>query len=403
MFNDIIINTSEKLYSLCLLITVILIYILCCAEADIYVPAFPQMVKFFNIPESKIQQIISINFLSISITSIFAGPLSDSFGRRQVTFYGLLLLTSSSVIMILTQNYTQVLFWRFIQGIGTSMAMVSGGAIFFDYYQGEKAGKMIGILNAVIISATAGAPVLGSYLCQIYNWRANFVVIMLLSIICLVFFTLFIKESISDDKRARFNITNILKSYFEVFRSLHFLCYCLIACFPFIVAVVFVTNLSLIFVNHLGINLDTYSYFQASFSIVFVLFSLASVKIISFKGADYATDLGGILSITGAIGLFIIGLFFHTNPYLICFFMCFISAGGATMTGSFGAKALALFPEITGIALAACTTLRLCLVTVFIGLTEYFFSGSILPVATIIFLYAFLSFIFYIFIIRIKA
>ena len=42
-------NFSSGVYQLLLSAMVIIMYICVCAEADIYVPAFPQMIKYFGI------------------------------------------------------------------------------------------------------------------------------------------------------------------------------------------------------------------------------------------------------------------------------------------------------------------------------------------------------------------
>jgi hypothetical protein len=52
----------EKFYDIALLTLVTIMYIALCAEADMYVPAFPQMIKYFGVEENKIQLILSINF-----------------------------------------------------------------------------------------------------------------------------------------------------------------------------------------------------------------------------------------------------------------------------------------------------------------------------------------------------
>ncbi|MGB4190947.1 MAG: MFS transporter, partial [Rickettsiales bacterium] len=110
-------NFSEKAYQLILLSMVVIIYILVCAEADIYVPAFPQMIKYFDVAENEIQLILSINFIGLFFSGLIAGPLSDSFGRRKVILAGLALLMVSSIILVMLDNFKLLLFWRFIQGI----------------------------------------------------------------------------------------------------------------------------------------------------------------------------------------------------------------------------------------------------------------------------------------------
>ncbi len=388
-------NFSEKTYEFVLSGLVILIYILVCAEADIYVPAFPQMIKYFNIAENEIQLVLSLNFFGLCIASLISGPLADSFGRRSIILSGLFLLMVSSIILVCVSNFKILLFWRFIQGLSAAVPMVCAGAMIFDKFSGDRASKLIGFLNAVITAAMALAPVVGAYISEAFNWRANFIVVMILSIISFIGFLLLIQESLDSKLKRKFNFPSILKDYCTVMKSAKFICYVLIACFPFITIIVYITNLSIIFINHLGIDLSIYSYYQATTMGTFVIFSLLSVKLIEKKGIDFTKNLGGIVSIIGSLGLFFTSLIDHTSVLFICASMAILAAGGSMMTGVFGMKALSIFPQMNGTALAACTAIRLFMISLFVSLSEVFFDGTIMPIAFLIMAYTISVLIFY--------
>ncbi|WP_410541815.1 MFS transporter [Wolbachia endosymbiont (group B) of Idaea biselata] len=53
-------------------------------EIDISVPSFPDIVRYFNVPEGTIQLTIAYNFLGICIGGLFFGPLSECYGRRRI-------------------------------------------------------------------------------------------------------------------------------------------------------------------------------------------------------------------------------------------------------------------------------------------------------------------------------
>jgi hypothetical protein len=78
LFNHI----SKKMTDLFLLVTMILIFIAIFAEADIYVPAFPEMMTYLLTTEDKIQLIVSLNFAALSLAILICKPLSYAFGQR---------------------------------------------------------------------------------------------------------------------------------------------------------------------------------------------------------------------------------------------------------------------------------------------------------------------------------
>lgn|GEM_PF-529422 len=393
-------NFSPKIYQYILSAMVIIMYICVCVEADIYVPAFPQMIKYFGIEECEVQLVLGVNFLSLCIAGLIVGPFSDSYGRRKVILYGLLFFMLTSIILVKTNDFQALLFWRFMQGFAAAVPMVCAGAMLIDTYSGEKVSKLIGMINAVITAAMAGAPVIGAYLSEEYGWRSNFIAVMLISIVAFVFFLLFIEESLSESSRRKLNIISICKDYIKVFKNLPFLCYCLLACFPFITIVVYIANLSVIFVNHLGISLEDYSYYQATTMGIFVIFSFMSVYLITKKGLDFTKNIGGIFSIIGTISLFLVSIIDHTNIVFICISMGVIAAGGSLMSGTFGMKTLSIFPEMNGIALAACTAIRLFLIAIFVFLSEIYFDGTIWPISIIITGYAVFTICLYYYLIK---
>jgi DHA1 family bicyclomycin/chloramphenicol resistance-like MFS transporter len=381
-------NLSARTSDITLLMLVTLMYIALCAEADMYVPAFPQMIEYFGIAENQVQMILSINFAGLCLAGLFMGPLSDSYGRRKVLLGGLLLFTVSSAGCVYTDDFYAMLLWRLLQGIAASIPMVIGAATFIDKYPPEKAGQILGVLNSVISASMAGAPVVGAWVSQSFTWRANFVVILTLALLSFIGTWMFIEETLPLSKRKPFHLASASKDYLRLSKSFTFMCYTLIVNFPFTAVVVYIANLSVIFVNHMGMGLEKFSYYQATTMGTFIIFSLWSVKLIQKRGIDYTKNLGGIIAIIGSISLFCTSQTDIQSVTMICLSMAFIAAGGAMMPGTFGIKAMSLFPEINGTAMAMMTAVRQLLACGLVLLSEVMFDGTILPVAIIIFGYA---------------
>jgi DHA1 family bicyclomycin/chloramphenicol resistance-like MFS transporter len=382
---------SGKAYDSILLALVTIMYIAMCAEADMYVPAFPQMIDYFGVQENHIQLILSINFAALCLTGMVVGPLSDSYGRRKVLLGGLFLFSISSFGCAYANDFNAMLLWRLLQGIAASVPMVVGSAIIIDKYSEQKAGQIVGLLNSVIAAAMAGAPIVGAWITQVLNWRVNFFVILGLAVVSFLGTGMFIEETLPNEKRKAFQGAAICRNYLQLSKSLPFMLAMLIANFPFTAIFVYIANLSVIFVNHMGMSLERFSYYQATTMGTFIIFSLLSIKLIGKKGLDYTKNLGGLLALMGAIGIFYISQTDKMNVNMICVSMAFIAGGSAMMVGTFGIKALSLFPEIKGTAMALATALRQFLAAGLVILSEAFFDGTIVPIAVIIFGYAFVA------------
>jgi DHA1 family bicyclomycin/chloramphenicol resistance-like MFS transporter len=183
--------------------------------------------------------------------------------------------------------------------------------------------------------------------------------------------------------------------YVKLSKSLKFNTYTLIANSPFITIVVYVANLSIIFINHMGMDLTKFSYYQASTMGTFIIFSLLSSKLIANKGMDFTKNLGSILALCGAISIFWVSQIDKHNANLICLSMAFIAAGGAMVAGTYGMQAISIFPNMNGTAMAMMTAIRQLLAAGLVLLSEILFDGTIVPVALIIFGYAIVTVICY--------
>ncbi|MBX9805101.1 MAG: MFS transporter [Alphaproteobacteria bacterium] len=379
---------SEKTTDIALLLLVTLMYIATCAEADMYVPAFPQMIQYFGVEENQIQLILSLNFAGLCLAGIVTGPLSDSYGRRKVLLGGLFLFLVSSVGCVYTSDFNMMLGMRLIQGVAASVPTVIGAATFLDKYSAQKAGQILGLMNGVISASMAGAPIVGAWLSQVYSWRANFVAILALATLSFIGTWLFIEETLPVEKRKPLNMISVFKDYAKLSKSLEFMGYSLIVWFPFSAIVVYIANISIIFVNHMDMSLELFSLYQASTMGTFIVFSLLSMKLIGKMGLDYTKNLGSFFTLIGAAGLFWTCQVDMDNANMICFFMAFIAAGGAMMAGTFGMKVVSIFPDIYGTSMAMTTAIRQFLAGGLVILSEVMFDGTIVPVATIIFGYA---------------
>ena len=389
--NPIFKNFSTKTYDIILILLIALSYVGIFAATDIYVPAFPKMISYFGVQENQIQLILGVNFAGLCVTGLLIGPLSDSFGRRKIMVYGLLLFLIGSGGCLIATSFESMLIWRFIQGLAASIPMVIGGALLADRYTKERTGQLIGMLNSVISASMAGAPILGAWITQAFDWRLNFMIVFLVALAIFLMAYLTLEETLSTVKRKKFRWVSFIHDHLKIFKSLKFVCYTVIVNFPFIAIVIYVANLSVIMINHLGFNLEQFSYYQATTMGTFIIFSLLSVKMIQKQGFDKTKNLGLGLTFLGAFALFAISCYDKTNINIICLSMASIAAGGALMAGPYGMKTLSLFPDMKGTSMGVMMSFRQFLASGLIMLTEIFFDGTIVPIAIIIFVYALIT------------
>jgi DHA1 family bicyclomycin/chloramphenicol resistance-like MFS transporter len=366
-----------------------------CTEVDIYIPSFTQMISYFGVEENQIQLTISLNLAILSISGLVTGPLSDAYGCRKTLLVGMVLFLISSLGCALSHDFSTLLFWRVLQGMAAAFPMVIIGTTFYDRFSTEKAARYIGLSNGLISVFIVGAPILGTFICLHYGWRGNFFAIFLLVCFSFLLILLFLEETKSYKKKQSFNMMSIWRTYLSFLSHPTFIIFLIMANLPFICITVYIANSSVILVNHLGLTLETFAYYQAATMSVFIFFSFLTNKLIVIKGTDFSQNLGIYIMALGALSILWVGVSYHMSAFKICCCISLISAGGALLTGVFNAKAMTIFPENKGSALAMIAAARQIMTAFLILICEIYFDGTIFPVALVIAITILLSLFMY--------
>ncbi len=353
-----------------------------CMETDIYVPAFPMMKDFFNVLDSEIQNVISYNFIGICLGSLLFGPLSDSIGRQKTLQIGLSLFALSSWGCVFFTNFDLFLLCRFAQGFGAAAPMVASFAMFLDRYDTQKVAQLCGIVNLFIAGAMAASPMLGSVLILYFEWQYNFFVIAMLATLSLIGDLMLLEETLPLEKRLPFGV-NIIKDYGKMFVSIPYIAGNLVGYLFLGGIIVFIANLSLIFIEHLGVSQEYYGFYQATIMGTFAIVSVISSWMMGKFGTEKTKYMGLLFGAVGSLSLLLVALY-NPQPILICATMAIFTIGATLAMVIYCVESVNVFPNLKGVASGLSNALRHISIAAIILLGSRIFNGSILPIALLI-------------------
>lgn len=159
----------------------------------------PVLRQLWGLSFKNLSWITFIRSLLQSMSSPFWGYLADRYSRKKVLFWGTGFWGIWTIIVGLTQNFSQLLAVRVISGIGLGCLMPATFSIMADTFAPKIRGRMLGILEAVgvfgIIIFTVG---LGQ-LATPEMWRYGFVILGIASIISGVVILLFVDEPLRGE------------------------------------------------------------------------------------------------------------------------------------------------------------------------------------------------------------
>lgn len=388
-------KNKQRFMNFMFLFITVLSWVLGCAETDIYAPSFPDMLAHFNTTETKIQMLISLNFLGLCFSSLVYGPLSDALGRRSLTLFGLFIMMVASIGCAVTKSIDILLAYRFIQGLGIGALWAISPASLMDRYSPEKAGQIMAILGSFVTFALAAAPILGGWINLTFGWHANFFLIAAMSIITFVLFYFFFDETLKEDKRLQLNWKQLAKNYWTIGKNFQFFANSSIYSLVSTTLIIYISNLSFIFINNLKMDPTVYTFYQASILGTHMFVGFFTSRVIKHKGNPFTKTLGMCTITLGAI-LFLITLLFNPNdPVWITVSMMTVSGGMSLACTVAYINALEPFEHMRGAAASLASTFRLLFCALLVAFSGPLFDGTIRPVAILIILSIFLSLILY--------
>src|SRR5436309_1245886 len=170
-------------------------------DATIVIVAQYQIKQDFQISLKDLEWITSLYALIFGSFLLSWGKLSDEFGRRRIFMAGITLFVVGSVIDGFSQNLSQILVGRIIQGFGAAMASPSTLSILTTTFTGKARGVAFGIWGATAGAAAVLGPVLGGYFTTYVTWRWAFFINIPIGAAALLGAALVIRETRFKDPK----------------------------------------------------------------------------------------------------------------------------------------------------------------------------------------------------------
>jgi EmrB/QacA subfamily drug resistance transporter len=114
---------------------------------------------------------VTAYLLTSTVTIPIYGKLSDLYGRKPMLLIGITIFLTGSALSGLSQNMTELILFRAIQGLGAGSLFPIALAVIGDLFTPAERGKYQGLFGAVFGIAAIIGPALGGFLTENVSWH----------------------------------------------------------------------------------------------------------------------------------------------------------------------------------------------------------------------------------------
>ncbi|CAB3745875.1 multidrug effflux MFS transporter [Paraburkholderia solisilvae] len=150
---------------------------------DIYVPALPEMARFFATSPQAIQSSVSGYMAAYAFGQLIFGPIADAHGRKPVLAFGMIVFTIGCLLSLAAPNLETFILARCLQGFGIASTNLLTKAIITDCFSGQALMHAFTYMSIAWGLAPIVAPVIGAHLQTLFGWKACMVFLLVYSVV----------------------------------------------------------------------------------------------------------------------------------------------------------------------------------------------------------------------------
>ena len=169
-------------------------------EATIVSTAMPQIVAHLGHLELY-AWVFSAFLLAQTATTVVFGKLADLFGRKAVILVGIAIFLAGSLLCGFAWSMPSLIAFRLVQGIGAGAVQPVAQTVVGDLYAAHERGRIQGYLASVWGISSVVGPLVGGLIIQHVSWAWIFWINLPVGLIAALGFHLFLRESVSRERR----------------------------------------------------------------------------------------------------------------------------------------------------------------------------------------------------------
>ncbi|MEY2847432.1 MAG: hypothetical protein RI885_97 [Actinomycetota bacterium] len=273
---------------------------------DLYLPAFPVIQSELGITTAAVQLTLTATTIGFGLGQLIVGPWSDRVGRRLPLIVASVVHVLASVGVAFAPDLVWIAVFRVLQGVGAAAGGVVAMALVRDLFGGQKLVRMLSRLALVTGLAPIIAPLIGSQLLLVIDWRGVFLFLAAYGVLVALAAVFFVDETLTGERRADAGHDTMLARYRSIFRDRVFVGVALIGGMSFSGLFAYLSASPFLFQELFGLDAQQYGFLFAVNSFGIVLGTQVSARLARRIGPQWI--LAGATTVTFSASVAIVVL-----------------------------------------------------------------------------------------------
>ncbi len=273
---------------------------------DLYLPAFPQVEADLGVRTAVVQLTLTATMIGFGFGQLVVGPWSDRVGRRMPLILASSVHVAASMMVALAPDITWLMAARVLQGAGAAAGGVVAMAMVRDLFGGYPLVRMLSRLALVTGLAPIAAPVIGSQLLLITEWRGLFVVLAGYGVLVVAASWLFIVETLPPARRVDKGHSTIGERYKALFADRIYIGVAIIGGFTFTGLFAYLSASSFLFQDVYGLDPQAYGLVFAANSVGVVIGVQTSSRLAKHVGPQWILSVSTAVLLASGIAIVVL-------------------------------------------------------------------------------------------------
>jgi len=184
---------------------------------DAMLPALPDIAATLTPETPNAAQLVVTSFvLGMGVGTLFAGPLSDRFGRKRIIMLGSGLYALAALACYFAPTLEVLLAARVVQGIGAAGPRTVSIAMIRDLFKGRDMARIMSFAMMIFTAVPAIAPLMGQGIIAIADWHAIFLAYIAFSGVTMLWLGLRQPETLPVTARRSLRATDLVAATREL-------------------------------------------------------------------------------------------------------------------------------------------------------------------------------------------